>query len=160
MSPESLLAHIRELNRENLELRRLRDEDAWVEGSLKARTRQLNERMKELSCLLSVIELLRSARPYHDKMRAIAALLPEACRYPALCRARVVLDEDCFASPGFIETEWAMDAAVLSRGREAGFVEVRFIRKPPERPEDPFPREERALLAAVAQCLGLMYELR
>jgi hypothetical protein len=160
MTPESLLAHIQELNRENLELRRLRDEDAWVEGSLRARTRQLDERMKELSCLLSVIELVRAPRPYRDKARMIAALLPRACRYPELCRARVVLDEERFAAPGFAETEWAMDEAVHSHGRAVGFVEVRFIRKPPERPEEPFPREERALLSSVAGCLGLIHERR
>jgi hypothetical protein len=155
---DELIAHVRALNQELAEQRQARDEGAWIEASLKKRTRLLNERMKELACMLSIVQVIRRALSYRDKVRVIVAALPGAWQHASSCRARIILGGEIFETPGFLMTPWGMREPVWSRGREVGCVEVSYLSRRPDADHGPFLREERMLLASVAECLGIVYD--
>ena len=158
LTREQLIAHIRDLNDEIKALRQRLDEADWVEDSLKRRTRQLNERMKELDCAFGALTLARRRGPKEERLQQIVALLPEAMYHPRSACAQAVLDGRAYSTPGFATAGPSIAVPVQAHGRSAGRLEVRYRDRHPDVDEGPFLREERALLQVVAECLGLVLE--
>ena len=121
----------------------------------------LRERVKELTCLYGIAQL--SQRPgitSEEILREIVELLPAAWQYPQITSARVILDGNPYATPGFKDTTYTQSADVLIGGEKRGTVEVGYIEERPERDEGPFLRDERHLIDAVARQVGLIMERR
>ncbi len=162
LSRERLLSHIAEMNAELVELRqRLRaaeDQSDWMGGSLKTRTRALNERLKELDCVYEVVRALRDAAlPPEGRVARVVDLLPRAWLHAGDAYAKAVWRGREYATPGFPEEGAALSELVLaSGGKVLGSVEVRYARPHPDAGEGPFLPEERRLLRTVAGCLGAM----
>lgn len=157
---EELVAHIASLNEELLSLRRQLDESDWVEGSLRRRTRQLNERMKELDCVYACLALVhRPGLSFEDRVQGVVDLLPPAFLHAKSACARAVLDGKAFASRGFEQSPSPLSASVSAGGRPAGMVEVHYRgEQQPDQGDGPFLKEERSLLRVVAECLGIIVE--
>jgi hypothetical protein len=163
LSREDLLRHIAELNAETLSLReRLRqaaDQSDWAAGAMKARTRLLNERVKELDCICRAVRIFRDPALRGDqRIGRIVDLLPRAWQHPDLACARARIGQRDFCTQGFRETPWLQRETILARGRPEGIVEVRYLKELPAADEGPFLREERALLKVVAELLGAACE--
>ena len=160
LSREELLAHIQGLSQELELLRQERDEARWLERPLKERTRLLNERLKEMDCAYEAVRLLRGPQSLDAKLAALAARMPAAWQHARFACARVRLDGREFRSPDFRESPWKQTQEVLSGGRPVGGLEVFYARSLPAADEGPFLKEERVLLAVLAECVGLMREGR
>ena len=64
--------------------------------------RNLEERAKELRCLYSVGEILRSSDiPWESKLGKITEVIPPGWQYPEACEARITFADRIFQSPGF-----------------------------------------------------------
>jgi hypothetical protein len=159
-SQKELLDHIREMNQELARLRRERDEARWLESPLKERTRLLNERIKEMACAYEAVRLLRASGPLEAKLEALAALMPASWQHARFACARILLDGREFRSPDFGESPWRQAADVVSGGRAVGRLEVFYAKELPAADEGPFLKEERMLLAVLAECVGLLREGR
>jgi DNA-binding CsgD family transcriptional regulator len=117
----------------------------------------LRERGKELNCLYGIARLAERHPGDLDRLlRGAAALLPAAWQYPADTCARITLRGRTCRSPGFAEGPWRQAAPIVVSGRPAGEVAVYYRRAHPASFEGPFLREERALIDAVADHLGLL----
>lgn len=117
----------------------------------------LEERVKELTCLLQLAEI--AANPgisLEEILRQTIALLIPAWQYPAVTSARIVLDGQTFSSVNFREPVDSQRSDVVVEGVPRGFVEVVYLKRKPRRDEGPFLREERNLIEAVAQQVGLI----
>jgi len=118
--------------------------------------RTLQERAKELNCLYAVDEILtRTEAPAADVCRAIVEALPAGWQYPQICRARVRLEGEEFRPADFDESPWQLRAPIAVRGEPAGEVVVAYLERRPVVDEGPFLREERRLIDAIADRLGL-----
>ncbi|NLV39870.1 MAG: PAS domain-containing sensor histidine kinase [Candidatus Hydrogenedentes bacterium] len=119
----------------------------------------LQERVKELTCLLRLAEIAGTPGISLDNVlkRMVAALIP-AWQYPEIASARIVLDGRSHAGPRFREAPHTQRADVVVRGMNRGFVEVVYLEERPESDEGPFLREERSLLNAIAQQVALVIE--
>lgn len=121
----------------------------------------LVERVKELTCLHGVA---RAVGRYEAEVPAIlqevVGLLPPAWQYPEAARARILLDGQTYATPGFGQVSARQSAEIVVRRRMRGKVEVVYVDLRPPADEGPFLLEERALINSVAQELGSLAERR
>jgi len=164
LTKEELVCHIAEMNAEMLELqeelRQSRDQADWVAGSMKARTRVLNERIKELNCVYQVFQIFRDpGLRFEQRVGRIVDILPRAWQYPDLAGARAVVGSQEFRTPRFRETPWVQKERISAKGHPEGIVEVCYLQERPAADEGPFLREERMLLKVAAECLGAICEL-
>lgn len=123
------------------------------------KTTALQERVKELTCLLHMSEVAGTPGiSLEDILRQVVSLLISAWQYPEFTTARVVLDGQEYAAAGFRKTRQVQRAEIVINGVNRGFAEVAYLKKMPELDEGPFLREERNLINAVAQQVGLIVE--
>jgi len=116
----------------------------------------LKERAKELNCLYQVDEALADLnRPLHEVMRAVAESLPAGWQFPDVCCARLRVHDGVSTSPEFQESPWFMGADIEVDGNRIGDVQVFYTAARPNADEGPFLREERRLIEAIADRVGL-----
>lgn len=116
----------------------------------------LRERAKELNCLYRVDELLSQLdRPEEEIMNELAETLPPGWQYPDVCAAAIVIGDRRYAKQGFEETGWYQKADVVVERERVGEVAVYYTDRRPAADEGPFLKEERRLIEAIAERLGL-----
>ena len=126
----------------------------------------LRERIKELTCLYGIAQVIEQAELALDgRIRRIVELLPPAWQYPQFAQARIVIDDRTYATPGFQPSRWSQCAAIRVKGEPRGMVEVvyrgagtDFADGPSAAAETAFLPEEQDLIDAVAQQLGVIVE--
>jgi signal transduction histidine kinase len=121
----------------------------------------LRERVKELTCLYGIAQVVeRAGRDFDQALTGIVALLPPAWQYPEVTEARIILDERSWQTPDFGEAADLQSADVHACGALRGRVEVAYREARAVADEGPFLREERALIHEVARQVGLLVERR
>jgi PAS domain S-box-containing protein len=143
----------------NLELAATRDDlkrlNEHLEDLVKERTAALTERVKELECLYSISALVQKADSSLEKVIQDAVdLLPQGWQYPEITCARVILDEQEFATANFRSTAWRQSSPILVSGEPSGRIEVYYLEERPECDEGPFLKEERKLIDDIARQLS------
>lgn len=120
----------------------------------KARARYLlNERVKELTTIYKVNEILQRQTEYEPHIfQEITQLLPGGWQFPDICAARLQLGNELFATPNFRDVSCKMSRSFsLSDGR-LGNLEVCYLDVALQ--EDAFLPEEYALLDTIANTLA------
>lgn len=122
---------------------------------------ELSERNKELNCLYSISELLERRHYSLDEIfQGVTDLLPPAWQYPEIVCARIVLNQEEFKTKNFVETKWKLACDLLVKEESLGTLEVYYLEEKPESEEDPFLKEEKSLINAIAGRLGRTIERR
>lgn len=117
---------------------------------------ELQERVKELSCLYGVSQIIVEAElTRNDRIRRIVTALPRAWRYPDRAVARITLDDEHFESPGYECVRDAQRADLVVEGVQRGAVEVGYTSTSPDEGEEPFLLEEQRLLENIARQISL-----
>jgi pyruvate, water dikinase len=115
----------------------------------------LEERAKELNCLYQIEELLTDPNATLEQTLAgVVRAIPPGWQYPEVCHARVTLEHNSCASPGFQLTPWVQEADIIVQGEILGVIEICYARKMPQADEGPFLKEERKLVDTIAERLG------
>ena len=119
----------------------------------------LEERIKELTCLHGVATAVgRPGTGPAAILEEILTLLPPAWQHPHAARARIRLNGETRATPGFERACAYQSADIIVRGEVCGKVEVAYIHPKPPADEGPFLTEERELLNSVAHELASLAE--
>jgi PAS domain S-box-containing protein len=122
---------------------------------------QLEERVKELDCILGISRLVeREEISWEELFLGIVELLPPAWQYPEITCARIILEGQEFRTANFQETPWRQIRDITVGGTRRGSVEVLYLRERPERDEGAFLKEEGSLIDAVAERVGRIIERR
>ena len=130
-----------------------------AEAELQRRTEELHFRLKELHCLFGIYRLLEDTEsPWEETLQKAVRLIPAAWQYPEAACARLVLDQQVFATDNFEETIWKLAAPIWVDGELAGALELCYRRPLPEADIGPFLKGEKALLELVADHLGHIIE--
>jgi hypothetical protein len=116
----------------------------------------LQERAKELNCLYRVDEILskgdgRANDVFQDLIRA----LPQGWQYPNICQSELTLGGEVYKSSELRETSWVMRAEISSEGEPVGEIAVYYTEERPAADEGPFLKQERRLISAIAERIGL-----
>jgi pyruvate,water dikinase len=120
----------------------------------------LRERAKELNCLYRIEELLNNPDPDLDGVcRSVVAAIPPGWQYPDICVARIQLGDRTCASADFKETQWAQSEDILLEEEKVGRIVVCYTQEMPLAFDGPFLKEEKRLLATIADRLShfIMY---
>jgi PAS domain S-box-containing protein len=131
------------------------------EESLKKRTHELGERIKELNCLYGISHLLEEdGISLEEILQATADLLPLAWQYPEITCARITVKDQQFKTKNFRKTTWNQSGDIFVHGDRVGVVEVCYLEEKPKIDEGPFMKEERKLIDAVGERVGRIIERR
>jgi len=118
----------------------------------------LRERIKELTALYQTSQLLTNdSKTVHEVLEELVQLLPSGWQFPAICKARIVLFNKNYQSPGFVESHYKQIAEFHLPDDSKGWVEIVYTEERPEEVEGPFLFEERNLLNAVAEMLSVYF---
>jgi signal transduction histidine kinase len=120
----------------------------------------LRERVKELSCLYGIAQLVEKPGILLDEiLQGIAELLPPAMLYPKIANAQILFDGRYY-STGFENATDTLSADIIIDGEKRGIIEVAYTEKKVELDEGPFLKEERDLIDTVASEVALIVERR
>lgn len=115
----------------------------------------LQERAKELNCLYGVDEILSSHLSQDDALRQLIAAIPPGWKYPEVCQARITIEGQVYQPERAADTPWTMRAEIAVHGEAVGEITVCYAAERPRADEGPFLREERRLINAIAERIGL-----
>jgi len=152
--------HIQELQGEldsaREELEQERGKRVRAEEILRKREPLLTERVKEISCLYSLVSLMveRSYPSEDEKIKDIVKLIPTGWHCPQDACARIVLWGKEFKTDNFQDTPWKQISSIIVNGEPAGSLAVGYLKEKPVREEGPFLLEERTLIDVMARLIG------
>lgn len=116
----------------------------------------LQERVKELSCLYAIANLLDARdKTLEELLDEVVEMIPAAWLHEDVAAARITFDGWSHESRGFGESLQAQAAPILVDGKQRGLLEVAYTEAMPELDEGPFLHEERELLDTIARELSL-----
>ena len=120
---------------------------------------ELRERVKELTCLYGIAKIVEQGNlSLRDILQKIVMLLPPAWLYPEIASARIILDDQTYATPHYKEGVHKQTAKIVVRGIQKGIIEITYSEEKPELDEGPFLKEERSLMDTVAREIVLIIE--
>jgi DNA-binding NtrC family response regulator len=130
-----------------------------AEHELLKKTHDLEERVKELKCLIAISELVeKSDLPLTEIFQGIVDLIPRSWQYPDITCAQLIIDGQEFKTEKFLESTWRQTTSVIVKGAQIGVLNVFYLEEKPAADEGPFLKEERNLIDAVARRLGKIIE--
>jgi DNA-binding CsgD family transcriptional regulator/FtsZ-binding cell division protein ZapB len=117
----------------------------------------LHERIKELNCLYGVSQLAeRNFNSLDNMLEALVNFLPHSWQYPDVTCARIVFKGKTYKSREFRVTEWRQSARIYVYSEPVGEVAMFYLEERPPADEGPFLKEERALIDALADQIGII----
>jgi CheY-like chemotaxis protein len=127
--------------------------------TLRNKTHDLEERIKELNYLYSLSKLIeKSDISLEEIFQSAVDFIPPAWQFPEITCARLVVEDQTFATNTFRETEWIQACDIVVHDTGIGTLEVYYLKKRPESDEGPFLKEERNLINEIAERLGRSIE--
>ncbi|MDP8298790.1 MAG: PAS domain S-box protein [Candidatus Tantalella remota] len=135
----------------------LRKQKENLEELVNERTRELNERVKELSCLYGIAGIVgEEGRSLENIFQRVVEFIPKCWQYPKSTSARIIFERQEFKTKAFKEFSQKQASNIVTFGKTSGAVEVYCLKE--KEYEGPFLKEERALIDAIAERLGRMVE--
>ena len=120
---------------------------------------ELSLREKELRCLLDLSRLVETPGiDLEGILEGAVRIVPAAMKYPEISCARLTLQDRCYQTAGFQDTEWRLSAPIKVHGQVQGHLTVCYREARPPLAEGPFASQKRNLLKAVAERLGRVVE--
>src|SRR5688572_24227519 len=117
---------------------------------------QLGERVKELTALHQIAQLLQQESLELDQLfQQVVVLLPAAWQYPEITAVRLTFDRFDARTPNFRESPYRLTAELITSDDRRGLLEVVYLEERPPQAEGPFLAEERDLLDSLAEMLRL-----
>ncbi len=152
----AVITDITEMKRVELELKKYRDH---LEELVDQRTRELDERVKELNCLLDISKLIeKKGISLGEIFQSTVDLIPPSWQYPDITCARIKLDDRTYYSPNFTESTWMLVQKIFAGDQKICSIEVFYTEERQVINEGPFLKEERNLINAIAELLGIVLE--
>ncbi len=121
----------------------------------------LAERNKELNCLYAVSKLITDEhKSIESILQEATDLIPLSWYYPEIACAKIKCSYGEFFSLDFKESEWEIDAPIITNGEKEGSISVYYKESSPARQEGPFSFEERNLIDTLGELLGNMLNVK
>jgi PAS domain S-box-containing protein len=130
------------------------------EQILERHAHELDERVKELTCLYDSLKLLHSSNSIEDIFKPLVESMQAAWQYPEITNVRISYQDQEYKSSGFRESQWKQTADINISGEIVGAIEVNYLEEKPVLDEGPFLKEERHLIDALAQNVSNCIEHR
>jgi len=120
---------------------------------------KLQERIKELNCLYGFAKIVEKPNiALEEIMQELIDLIPPAWQYPDSTCVRITFRGNEYKTKNFQITEWKQAADIMLNNEKKGSIEVYYTKQQSDSDEDPFLKDERALLDVLAGRLGRISE--
>jgi len=130
-----------------------------IENLLKQRTNALTERVKELNCLFGIYALFEDENTSLENIyQGIVNLIPPSWQYPETTCAQLIIHHNVYSTSNFSESPLVQTENIIVFGEHVGVIHVFYMDKKPKMNEDPFLKEERSLLKAIADQVARITE--
>jgi hypothetical protein len=151
-----------ELNFVKEQLRQETEKRKHAVEILREQEPHLSERVKEISCLYSVISFLSNKKyaSEEEKIHDILRIIPTGWQYPEDTCVQIILEGKEYKTDNFKETPWRQTSEISVSGEPKGILAVSYLQEKPAKDEGPFYMEERTLIDVIAKFLGEMIELK
>ena len=127
--------------------------------AIKQREYDLNERVKELTCLYNISKLVEQIDiSIEEVLEKTLSFLPPAWQYPEITCARILYKDQELKTENYKDTEWTQKTNIREYGKIVGSIEIFYLEKMPEIDEGPFLKEERLLINGISEMLGTFIE--
>jgi two-component system, NtrC family, sensor kinase len=118
---------------------------------------QLNERVKELSCLHKISKLAEQKElSISDFLSETVKLLPPAWQYPNQARARIIYNENSYISDNFEESDLSIKTDIIVSKIQSGSIEVNYPQDFIHSASFVFLKEEKHLIDTITQELSIV----
>jgi PAS domain S-box-containing protein len=116
------------------------------------KTHDLNERVKELSTIYRLSEILQQKNRDSDEIfNEIVNLIPPGWQYPEVCEAKITFNSKAYTTKGYASSDFRLSSDFnLSDGRK-GTIEVIYAEERPEKEVGPFLKEEQDLINVISE---------
>jgi len=132
-----------------------------AEKALQKSMEQLARRVNELNCLYEISHLAqRRNLALETILQEIVDLIPSAMTHPAITGARIQTGSREFKTHNFKETQWMLHQDIHVLEEKKGGLVVCYLEEILGGAEGTFLKEERDLIAAVAERIGKIIERR
>ncbi|MBC8490042.1 MAG: PAS domain S-box protein, partial [Bacteroidetes bacterium] len=129
------------------------------EQQLKASNQQLLERVKELNCFYGISKIVEIPDiSLEEIFQRTVELIPASWQYPEITVCRMIINSKEYKTRNFKKTEWKQNNDIFVDNEKVGSIEIYQLKKMPDSNEEPFLKEERSLLNAIAERLGQIVE--
>jgi len=126
-----------------------------VEEALREKTHDFGERVKELNCLYGISNLIEQPGiSLEEILQGTVDLIPASWQYPEITSSRIILESQEYRTKNFRETIWRQTSDIVIHGEKIGSLQVFYLEEKPESDEEPFLKEERSLINAIAEQIG------
>lgn len=144
--------------RQILSLENQLDEYRWLEESLRKRTKDLNERVKELECLYAVSSSLPRATNLAELLVSVCETLPKGFQFPATTWVSIEVYGQKFSTRGCRPSAHRIVRDLKARGETVGVIGVSICPVFDKYHKSAVLAEEERLLEMVAALLGKLLE--
>jgi PAS domain S-box-containing protein len=125
---------------------------------VKRKTRDLDDRVKELSTIYNVNEVLKDEWQNIDiALSRVVKLIPAGVRYPEMAAARITFNNHEYKTDNYIDTAFKIRAPLTFQDGRSGFIEIIYINEAPPESEGPFMKEERRMLDSLAETIEVYF---
>ena len=121
---------------------------------------ELDERVKELSCLYRIDEIIKRENTVEEVLSKIVHIIPPSWQYPDITGSHIIFEDKEYSTDNFKKTKWMLKADITAHDRKIGVVEVCYLDEKPPKDEGPFLKEEKKLMNSITKRLGEFYEHR
>ena len=148
------LMHINEeLRRENKELKRSETEELGLVSH------RLRERIKELNCLYNISSFMDATDFSLDAvLQAVIDFIPPAIQHPEITCARLIFGGYEIKTKNFRDTKWKISREIAVADKWIGTLELFYLEEKPKLDEEPFLKEAKNLINAVAENIAKIIE--
>ena len=130
-----------------------------AEDTLRQRTHDLDERVKELDCLYMLSKLVEKPGITIDEiLKGTVDIIPSAWQYPDITGVKAILNDKEFKTANYKDTKWTQTADIVVNKKKIGELNVTYLEKRPVCDEGPFLKDERNLINALSERLGRIFE--
>ena len=127
-----------------------------LERMVDGKTHDLGERVKELTTIFVVNEILREdGQPLDVVFPKIIEEITKGWQYPDVCEARIQFDNVQYATKGYKDSPYRQVAIFILQDGRQGAIEVVYTEAKPQESEGPFLEEERRLINALADAIAV-----
>ena len=126
---------------------------------LEKTTHDLGERVKELTCLYKISNLLNNPIIKTEKIypKILDIIIP-SYQYPEITVVRLILEGKYYISKNFRKTKWKQSNPIAVQGEKIGELEIYYLNKCTKSDEGPFLKEERNLINSITLLISQFVE--
>ena len=157
-SEQQLRAANQQLQASELQIRAANQQLKATENELINKNHALKERLKEITCLYKISQIIEEDENIDKILKNIVDLIPPAWHYPDVTTARIYFRNCVYTSDKFQKTQWKQKADIIVNNQKQGSIEVYYLIKKPELEEGPFLKEERKLIDTISIIIGRAIE--